>query len=214
MPWEFHGDGMEEPAGGSRAGVQAQLGLKGWAEPTRRGSPGGKAQPLLGCTSSWKLLLHRALPCGRDTGSSDQAWRAGCKPAPALSAPTQSRCTEHGSAAPVPTDTCLCVQLSLQNQELIEKNLTLQERLRQAQVTAQPLPADTAQLAQELHGELASCLQDLQSVYSIVTQRAQGKDPNLSLLLGIHCKCISFPSCAVAQLSNSHRAWKVLFLGF
>ncbi|KAF4800086.1 Centrosomal protein of 85 kDa [Turdus rufiventris] len=77
-------------------------------------------------------------------------------------------------------------ELSLQNQELIEKNLTLQERLRQAQLTAQPLPADTAQLAQELHGELASCLQDLQSVYSIVTQRAQGKDPNLSLLLGIH----------------------------
>ncbi|RMB91139.1 hypothetical protein DUI87_32275 [Hirundo rustica rustica] len=77
-------------------------------------------------------------------------------------------------------------ELSVQNQDLIEKNLTLQERLRQAQVTAQPLPADTARLAQELHGELASCLQDLQSVYSIVTQRAQGKDPNLSLLLGIH----------------------------
>ncbi|NXR67083.1 CEP85 protein, partial [Rhadina sibilatrix] len=77
-------------------------------------------------------------------------------------------------------------ELSVQNQDLIEKNLTLQEQLRQAQVTAQPLPADTAHLAQELHGELASCLQDLQSVYSIVTQRAQGKDPNLSLLLGIH----------------------------
>ncbi|NXL92707.1 CEP85 protein, partial [Alectura lathami] len=76
-------------------------------------------------------------------------------------------------------------ELSVQNQDLIEKNLTLQERLRQAEVTTQPLPADNAQLAQELHCELASCLQDLQSVYSIVTQRAQGKDPNLSLLLGI-----------------------------
>ncbi|NXG37777.1 CEP85 protein, partial [Dromaius novaehollandiae] len=76
-------------------------------------------------------------------------------------------------------------ELSVQNQDLIEKNLTLQERLRQAELT-QPLPGDTAHLAQELHGELASCLQDLQSVYSIVTQRAQGKDPNLSLLLGIH----------------------------
>ncbi|NWX19424.1 CEP85 protein, partial [Aegotheles bennettii] len=77
-------------------------------------------------------------------------------------------------------------ELSVQNQDLIEKNLTLQERLRQAELTTQPLPAETARLAQELHGELASCLQDLQSVYSIVTQRAQGKDPNLSLLLGIH----------------------------
>ncbi|KFP88404.1 PREDICTED: centrosomal protein of 85 kDa [Acanthisitta chloris] len=76
-------------------------------------------------------------------------------------------------------------ELSVQNQDLIEKNLTLQEQLRQAEL-AQPLPADTAHLTQELHGELASCLQDLQSVYSIVTQRAQGKDPNLSLLLGIH----------------------------
>nr|XP_005020372.3 centrosomal protein of 85 kDa isoform X1 [Anas platyrhynchos] len=76
-------------------------------------------------------------------------------------------------------------ELSVQNQDLIEKNLTLQERLRQAELTAQPLPAETAHLAQELHTELASCLQDLQSVYSIVTQRAQGKDPNLSLLLGI-----------------------------
>ncbi|NXE50153.1 CEP85 protein, partial [Casuarius casuarius] len=75
-------------------------------------------------------------------------------------------------------------ELSVQNQDLIEKNLTLQERLRQAELT-QPLPSETAHLAQELHGELASCLQDLQSVYSIVTQRAQGKDPNLSLLLGI-----------------------------
>ncbi|NXN95771.1 CEP85 protein, partial [Rhinopomastus cyanomelas] len=76
-------------------------------------------------------------------------------------------------------------ELSVQNQDLIEKNLTLQERLRQAELTTQPLPAEMAHLAQELHGELASCLQDLQSVYSIVTQRAQGKDPNLSLLLGI-----------------------------
>ncbi|XP_021230899.1 centrosomal protein of 85 kDa isoform X2 [Numida meleagris] len=76
-------------------------------------------------------------------------------------------------------------ELSVQNQDLIEKNLTLQERLRQAELTTQPLPAEAARLAQELHCELASCLQDLQSVYSIVTQRAQGKDPNLSLLLGI-----------------------------
>ncbi|XP_065713224.1 centrosomal protein of 85 kDa isoform X2 [Patagioenas fasciata] len=76
-------------------------------------------------------------------------------------------------------------ELSVQNQDLIEKNLTLQERLRQAELTTQPLPVKTARLAQELHSELASCLQDLQSVYSIVTQRAQGKDPNLSLLLGI-----------------------------
>ncbi|NXF31293.1 CEP85 protein, partial [Nyctibius bracteatus] len=83
-------------------------------------------------------------------------------------------------------------ELSVQNQDLIEKNLTLQERRRQAELTTQPLPAETALLAQELHSELASCLQDLQSVYSIVTQRAQGKDPNLSLLLGI--RSVQYPA--------------------
>uniref|UniRef100_A0A673V1X7 Centrosomal protein 85 n=1 Tax=Suricata suricatta TaxID=37032 RepID=A0A673V1X7_SURSU len=77
------------------------------------------------------------------------------------------------------------VQLSVQNQDLIEKNLTLQEHLRQTQ-PGSPSSPDTAQLAFELHQELASCLQDLQAVCSIVTQRAQGHDPNLSLLLGIH----------------------------
>ncbi|XP_066494572.1 centrosomal protein of 85 kDa isoform X2 [Tiliqua scincoides] len=76
-------------------------------------------------------------------------------------------------------------ELSAQNQELMEKNLTLQEQLRQTEPD-QLLPGDAACVAQELHGELASCLQDLQSVFSLVTQRAQGKDPNLSLLLGIH----------------------------
>uniref|UniRef100_A0A8C9AZK0 Centrosomal protein 85 n=1 Tax=Phocoena sinus TaxID=42100 RepID=A0A8C9AZK0_PHOSS len=77
------------------------------------------------------------------------------------------------------------VQLSVQNQDLIEKNLTLQEHLRQAQ-SGSPSSSDTAQLAFELHQELARCLQDLQAVCSIVTQRAQGHDPSLSLLLGIH----------------------------
>uniref|UniRef100_A0A8D1J7C4 Centrosomal protein 85 n=2 Tax=Sus scrofa TaxID=9823 RepID=A0A8D1J7C4_PIG len=81
----------------------------------------------------------------------------------------------------------LSAQLSVQNQDLIEKNLTLQEHLRQAQ-PGSPSSSDTAQLAFELHQELASCLQDLQAVCSIVTQRAQGHDPNLSLLLGIHCE--------------------------
>lgn len=75
----------------------------------------------------------------------------------------------------------------MQNQDLIEKNLTLQEHLRQAQPGA-PCSPDAAQLASELHQELASCLLDLQAVCSIVTQRAQGHNPNLSLLLGIHCK--------------------------
>uniref|UniRef100_A0A8C3IQI3 Centrosomal protein 85 n=1 Tax=Chrysemys picta bellii TaxID=8478 RepID=A0A8C3IQI3_CHRPI len=51
-------------------------------------------------------------------------------------------------------------ELSVQNQDLIEKNLTLQEQLQQVEMN-QPLPVGTAHLAHELHSELASCLQDL-----------------------------------------------------
>ncbi|XP_015266699.1 PREDICTED: centrosomal protein of 85 kDa [Gekko japonicus] len=76
-------------------------------------------------------------------------------------------------------------ELSAQNQELIEKNLAFQEHFQQIELSQQ-LPGEVAHFAEELHKELASCLQDLQSVYSVVTQRTQGKDPNLSLLLGIH----------------------------
>ncbi|XP_030074846.1 centrosomal protein of 85 kDa [Microcaecilia unicolor] len=76
-------------------------------------------------------------------------------------------------------------ELSLQNQDLMEKHLTLQERLRQVDHRTLLL-GEPGQLTLLLHQELARCLQDLQSVCSVATQRAQGKDPNLSLLLGIH----------------------------
>nr|XP_033813369.1 centrosomal protein of 85 kDa isoform X2 [Geotrypetes seraphini] len=76
-------------------------------------------------------------------------------------------------------------ELSLQNQDLMEKHLTLQERLRQIDHKTLLL-GESGQLTLQLHQELVRCLQDLQSVCSVVTQQAQGKDPNLSLLLGIH----------------------------
>lgn len=81
-------------------------------------------------------------------------------------------------------------ELSAQNQELMEQNLTLQEQMNdtelrgtsQASSTLQPA---SARLTQRLHTEIASCLSDLRSLCSILTQRAQGQDPNLSLLLGL-----------------------------
>ncbi|XP_077384407.1 centrosomal protein of 85 kDa isoform X2 [Festucalex cinctus] len=81
-------------------------------------------------------------------------------------------------------------ELSSQNQELMEQNLTLQEHMseleqkntNEASSTLQPAGA---RLTQQLHKELASCLSDLRSLCSILTQRAQGQDPNLSLLLGL-----------------------------
>ncbi|MGH0177941.1 UNVERIFIED_CONTAM: hypothetical protein FKN15_076333 [Acipenser sinensis] len=76
------------------------------------------------------------------------------------------------------------LQLSAQNQELIERNLTLQEQLGQPGQCEAP-QAESAQLTQRLHREMAACLYDLQSLCNILNQRSQGRDPNLSLLLGI-----------------------------
>ncbi|XP_078279353.1 centrosomal protein of 85 kDa isoform X2 [Rhinoraja longicauda] len=75
-------------------------------------------------------------------------------------------------------------ELSAQNQELIEKNLTLQEHLGQLDQSKQ-LPLECMQLSEKLHRELARSLYDLQAICNILTQRTQGKDPSLSLLLGI-----------------------------
>ncbi|XP_061076084.1 centrosomal protein of 85 kDa isoform X2 [Conger conger] len=77
-------------------------------------------------------------------------------------------------------------ELSAQNQELMEGKLTLQERLGVggSDPGAPPSPA-VAQLTQRLHGDLSACLGDLRSLCNVLTQRAQGHDPNLSLLLGI-----------------------------
>ncbi|XP_051922649.1 centrosomal protein of 85 kDa isoform X2 [Hippocampus zosterae] len=81
-------------------------------------------------------------------------------------------------------------ELSTQNQELMEQNLTLQEQISESEQkstneASSSLQATGARLTQRLHKELASCLCDLRSLCSILTQRAQGQDPNLSLLLGL-----------------------------
>ncbi|XP_056618086.1 centrosomal protein of 85 kDa isoform X1 [Triplophysa dalaica] len=81
-------------------------------------------------------------------------------------------------------------ELSVHNQELMEHNLTLQERLQcedpsgRSNLNAPLLPAG-ARLTQRLYGEMSTCLCDLRSLCNILTQRAQGRDPNLSMLLGI-----------------------------
>uniref|UniRef100_A0A673JT83 Centrosomal protein of 85 kDa-like n=1 Tax=Sinocyclocheilus rhinocerous TaxID=307959 RepID=A0A673JT83_9TELE len=77
-------------------------------------------------------------------------------------------------------------ELSVQNQELMEHNLTLQERLQgeEAPCGRGLLPVG-ARLTQKLYGEMATCLSDLRSLCNVLTERAQGHDPNLSMLLGI-----------------------------
>lgn len=100
-------------------------------------------------------------------------------------------------------------QLSAQNQELMEQKLTLQEQMSDEQKStsqaSSALQPAGARLTQRLHLEIASCLGDLRSLCSILTQRAQGQDPNLSLLLGLACKYSLF-SCQNIVLKCSREA--------
>ncbi|KAF4076185.1 hypothetical protein AMELA_G00227440 [Ameiurus melas] len=76
-------------------------------------------------------------------------------------------------------------ELSAQNQELMEQSVCLRERLQ-----AESSVCDV-RLAQQLLGEMATCLSDLRSLCSVLTHTAHGRDPNLSLLLGVSAPVVS-----------------------
>lgn len=103
-------------------------------------------------------------------------------------------------------------QLSAQNQDLMEQNLTLQEQMtdpeqRSTNQASSALQPAGARLTQRLHVEIATCLSDLRSLCSILTQRAQGQNPNLSLLLGLTCKLElnSFLLCIRGSCFQNHK---------
>uniref|UniRef100_A0A3B5APD7 Centrosomal protein 85, like n=1 Tax=Stegastes partitus TaxID=144197 RepID=A0A3B5APD7_9TELE len=58
--------------------------------------------------------------------------------------------------------------------------------------------------------EMSLCLLDLQGLCSILAQRAQGKEPNLTLLLGMKCTCTS--RCHVKVVEEELR-FKLLEVG-
>ncbi|XP_054852522.1 centrosomal protein of 85 kDa-like [Eublepharis macularius] len=71
-----------------------------------------------------------------------------------------------------------------ENQRLMEENAILREQIHQMEQSKQPV-AEKLPVADELFKEMSHCLFDLKALCSILTHRAQGKEPNLSLLLGI-----------------------------
>ncbi|XP_043540402.1 centrosomal protein of 85 kDa-like isoform X2 [Chiloscyllium plagiosum] len=82
----------------------------------------------------------------------------------------------------------LMEEFSSKNQRLPE-NSTLEEQSQETEEPKQSL-ADETPAIEKLLKEMSSCLRDLRALCNILTQRAQGKEPNLSLLLGIqslHC---------------------------
>ncbi|XP_069462720.1 centrosomal protein of 85 kDa-like isoform X2 [Ambystoma mexicanum] len=72
----------------------------------------------------------------------------------------------------------------IENQRLRQENSSLLEQIQQIQLSKQPL-SEKVPVAEELFLELSHCLFDLKALCSILNQRAQGKEPNLTLLLGI-----------------------------
>ena len=53
--------------------------------------------------------------------------------------------------------------------------------------------------------EMSLCLLDLKALCSILTQRAQGKEPNLALLLGIKCKYICLDQTSLHTHTSTHK---------
>lgn len=72
----------------------------------------------------------------------------------------------------------------LENQRLMEETASLKEQIYQMEQSRQPV-AEKLPVADQLFKEMSHCLFDLKALCSILTHRAQGKEPNVSLLLGI-----------------------------
>ncbi|OPJ73133.1 centrosomal protein of-like [Patagioenas fasciata monilis] len=85
-----------------------------------------------------------------------------------------------------------------ENQRLMEENASLKEQMRQMEQSRQPV-SEKMPVADQLFKEMSHCLFDLKALCSILTQRAQGKEPNLSLLLGIRSL-----SCSAEENENYH----------
>ncbi|NXD76699.1 CE85L protein, partial [Halcyon senegalensis] len=85
-----------------------------------------------------------------------------------------------------------------ENQRLMEENACLKEQVRQVEQSRQPV-SEKMPIADQLFKEMSHCLFDLKALCSILTQRAQGKEPNLSLLLGIRSL-----SCSTEENENYH----------
>ncbi|KFP75601.1 Centrosomal protein of 85 kDa-like, partial [Acanthisitta chloris] len=85
-----------------------------------------------------------------------------------------------------------------ENQRLVEENACLKEQMRLVEQSRQPV-SEKMPIADQLFKEMSHCLFDLKALCSILTQRAQGKEPNLSLLLGIRSL-----SCSAEESENYH----------
>nr|XP_054753455.1 centrosomal protein of 85 kDa-like [Lytechinus pictus] len=72
-------------------------------------------------------------------------------------------------------------ELASQSQELYGHNLSLQESVQNLE---RQVSSDKARCTSQLVKELSQCVQELQRLVELINQRAEGQEPNVSLLLG------------------------------
>ncbi len=68
----------------------------------------------------------------------------------------------------------------------MSKNLVLQDRVRELE---KQHGGDVVKQQQWLMRELSVCFTELESLVQVCVQRAEGQDPNISVLLGPKRKC-------------------------
>jgi centrosomal protein CEP85 len=73
-------------------------------------------------------------------------------------------------------------QLGAENEDLLEKQIAMIGRVKDLE---QQLSGDLRQLEQRLLADLGATFSELQALVQICTERAEGHDPNISILLGV-----------------------------
>ncbi|XP_062953069.1 centrosomal protein of 85 kDa-like isoform X2 [Cynocephalus volans] len=92
----------------------------------------------------------------------------------------------------------------LEDQRQTEETCSLLDQDQEADQSRQPTilskwPLFDLNVIDQLFKEMSYCLFDLKALCSILNQRAQGKEPNLSLLLGIRSM-----NCSAEETENDH----------
>ncbi|XP_052809827.1 centrosomal protein of 85 kDa-like [Mya arenaria] len=89
------------------------------------------------------------------------------------------------------------------NQDLMEETMMMKEQLQQLQSTSLD---DAQRLQRRFVREMSACFTDLQSLVQILVQQAEGKDPNVSLLLGTRAS-VDEDACLSMSDEQSLKHW-------
>ena len=72
--------------------------------------------------------------------------------------------------------------MQTQNQDMMEQNLVLREKVKTLE---QQCSDENTHIHRQFIKEMSLCYTELQALVQICVQRAEGQDPNMSLLLGV-----------------------------